>query len=166
MHCFVAKARAGTDAKLKEQVDTILGPHPNDLEALDALCSTLQSRVHVIAGGLGLLSPGVSEDWDIQSDLYSELTQQCVERFATVSHPIFAAGKGTLTPSLAPELFQKDGRAGDVLVCLAPDLADAFEVGRAEKKGAKKLKWEPPKAPVPKASKMDSSTTKLETHCR
>ena len=123
---FVTKARAGTDAKLKEQVDAILGPHPNDLEALDALCSTLQSRIHAIAGRLGLLSPGVSEDWDITSDLYSELFQLCVERFATISYPIFAAGNGKLTPSLAPELFQKDGRVEDVLVCLL-DLIEGWD---------------------------------------
>ena len=116
MFFYVKKIRSGSDADLKERVDEILGPHPNDREALDALSETLWGRIHSIAGKLGLLLPGVSEDWDIKSDLFSELAQRCIQRFGTMSYPFFACGN--LIPSLAPELFQVDGRPEDVLVCL------------------------------------------------
>ena len=78
MYWFVTEAREGSDADLKERVDSILGPHPNDREALDRLCLALQGRLHSIADSFGLLLPGVSEDWDVESDLFSELTQKCV----------------------------------------------------------------------------------------
>ena len=123
MFVYVKKIRSGSDADLKERVDEILGPHPNDREALDALSETLRGRIHSIAGKMGLLSPGVSEDWDIRSDLFSDLVQRCIERFGTMSYPFFACGN--LIPSLAPELFQVDGRPEDVLVCLL-ELAEGW----------------------------------------
>ena len=54
MFGYVKKIRSGSDADLKERVDEILGPHPNDREALDALSETLRGRIHSIAGKMGL----------------------------------------------------------------------------------------------------------------
>ena len=124
MQSYVKKIRSGSDADLKERVDEILGPHPNDREALDALSETLRGRIHSIAGKMGLLSPGVSEDWGVTSDSFSVLQRRCVERFATVSYPFFTGGD--LTSSLAPELFQVDGLPEDVLVSLL-ELMEGFD---------------------------------------
>ena len=61
MFVFVKKIRSGSDADLKERVDEILGPHPNDREALDALSETLRRRAMVtMAGQLAAASASVA----------------------------------------------------------------------------------------------------------